>query len=222
MLENIMVVVVIFIVFMIIYLLVNESYKKTYKKIIVAINQEKDVEKYFALTNSFLVRICMSKKEMLSLDILAYILSNDLEHLEKCLDELPKVKYDAINEVILYQNIICFYIKNDMVAKAQVLLEELEKKYMKSSSSSVNGLIREIRYIIYVDYLLDPSYIDDIKAYADSIEIPTSKGLFELRAAKLYAKLNDKKNLKVYLERAKNNLNETSYIEEINKLEQNV
>ncbi len=175
----------------------------------------KNYEKLEKTLDNFFCKVTYTpfRREMLRLN--GYSMQGNTEKVhEQFTFMFTKMRLSNEQEITLTQRGFYYYMERKEYKKAEQMLKKLKKIDATHSSAK----IMEIMYDILVKR--ETKYINILKAAIKNFEESENKniGIIEYLIGLQYSYLNDKKNMKIYLSKAKINCKNTEYEEEINKL----
>ena len=206
--EQVMQIIIIIIVIIVVIVGTQFTLRKRAQTLYELLYITKDYEKYFKVSNDWISKFLIGKKQKFSMDITAYEGIGDEEKLLETIDSLFVMKITDVERLNLYHLKMRLYHQRGRINEIDELYQKLCDDYAENDkySAEIRGMILEIKYLYYVDFLLDISYFEEMKKLADSVDVPVSKGIFALRTAKLSQKKGNERMMKKYQVMAEKNL----------------
>ena len=215
--ERVMQIVIIIGVIIIVIIATQFVLRKRAQTLYELLYSTRDFDKYFKVSNDWISRFLIGKKQKLSMDITAYEGISDEEKLLETIDSLLMMRITDVERLNLNHLKMRLYHQSGKINEIDELYQKLCVDYAENDkySAEIRGMMLEIKYLYYVDILLDTSYFEEMKKLADSVDIPMSKGIFALRTAKLSRKMGNEKVSQKYCRIAEKNLKETVFEKDI-------
>lgn len=184
------------------YWILFSSFQKKSMQLMKLVYIDKDYDGYRKLVNSFSCKLLLSKKQRFILNRAVYEGEGKEEELVDLFEKMHSMKLSNHEELDLYYSEIRFYIRKKDNNKILALYDEVLRKYQDNGSSYIRGVMKEIYYLIEIDYKGNVSLIDEVEKLYNKISIEQSKGIFAIRLFKLYRIKNDSENARKYYEKA--------------------
>ena len=177
-------------------------FKKRSMQLMRAVYAEKNYDAYRTLVNTWSCKFLLSKKQKLFLEMAVCEGEGREDELHIIFDKLKKLKLNTQEELDLYYNELRYFIRNKNDQQVEAVYQEAKEKFKDNQSGLVAGSMREMQYLVEVDYRENTDYLKEIEKLANDITIEHSKGIFCARTCRLYLKKINQKKADEYYSKA--------------------
>ena len=177
-------------------------FKKRSMQLMRAVYSDKNYDVYRQLVNTWICKLLLSKKQKLFFEMAVCEGEGREEDLLSTFERLKKQKLNTQETLDLYYNQLRYYIRKKDDEQIEATYLEAKEKFKDNQSGLVAGSMKEMLYLVEVDYRENTDYLKEIEKLAHDITIEHSKGIFCARACRLYLKKNNQKKADEYYSKA--------------------
>lgn len=177
-------------------------FKKRSMQLMRAVYSEKNYDAYRMLVDTWICKLLLSKKQKLFLEMAVSEGEGRDEDLLDIFEKLQRLKLNTQETLDLYYNRLRYHIRKNESELVESVYQEAKETFAGNESGLVAGSLKEMLYLVEVDYKANTDYLKEIEKLAHDIQIEHSKGIFCARACRLHLKKNNQKKADEYYAKA--------------------